>query len=82
MNFEIAFYLTLPFSAILLFLSLFFRSQKNKNEKLVKEIVYSIQSTSNISTVSNYQERTFETNLKNMIIISDMDDNRSFNILK
>lgn len=51
---------------------------KNKYHALVVDI----QSTENIKTIEDYQDRTFVTKLKQHIIYTDMDDSRSYTVQK
>lgn len=55
----------------------------SKNKKLEDDyhsLIVDVQSTKNIETKKDYQERVFVTKLKNHTIHTDMDDSRFYTV--
>ena len=56
-------------------------SNKNKNLKNdLQTVIVNVQSTENITTETDHQDRSFVTKLKNITIHTDMEDSSCFTI--
>tara|TARA_B100000073_G_C23735335_1_gene572022 strand:+ start:1160 stop:1399 length:240 start_codon:yes stop_codon:yes gene_type:complete len=55
-------------------------SQNKQLKDSYHALIVDVQSTENIETKSDYQDRSFITNLKRHTIHTDMDDSRSYTI--
>jgi hypothetical protein len=66
---------------ILLFTCVKLNNSKSKTETILQNLVNDIQSTKNIKTIIEYQDRTYVTQLNKKTIYSSMDDSEDFSIV-